>query len=343
MGVWNWLGGDRIEQGEAAVPVPGPHEVLLRVRAVGICGTDLHIVRGVIKGPVPPIALGHEIAGDVVACGAGVALLKVGDRCVVDPGIGCGRCEWCRTGQKTYCPQAQQLGITVPGGWQRYLKVPEENCYVLPAQVKHREATLAEPLFTVLGGLDKVQIKAGEAVLVIGGGPAGLLFAYLAQQISSVPVTLAGTRRRRLELARHWGIGRVINVAERPLEEALAGQEFPVVIEAVGSAQTMQQAVTMAAPRGRVLLFGLRGETSLPIDVTRVVMRDLSLLGTTDNPVVWPRVRSLIAGGMLPLGDMVTQVYAFSRLPEAVAWALEHPEETVKVVVSSEDDSGGLP
>jgi len=336
MRVWNWMGGKRIELGEAALPRPGPHEVLLRMRAVGICGTDLHVMRGILPIAVPPLALGHEISGDVVACGPDVAYVKVADRCAIDPGVGCGYCEWCRTGQKSYCPQARQFGLQIPGGWQEYLVVPEVNCYVIPSHVSYAAACQAEPLFVVVGGIDKLQIKVGEPVLVIGAGPTGLLFAHLAQQASCYPVVLAGTRPRRLDVARRWGIGRVINVREQALEDALAGMQFPVVIEAVGTSQSVQQSLAFCEPRGRVLLFGVPGEASIALDVNRIVVRDNALLGTTDTPACWPRVRNLIAGGKAPLGDLVTHTFTFDHLPEGVAWAMEHPDETIKVVVVAE-------
>jgi 2-desacetyl-2-hydroxyethyl bacteriochlorophyllide A dehydrogenase len=336
MRVWNWLGGTRIELSDQPLPQPGPHEVLLRMRAVGICGTDLHMIRGILQSAVPPIALGHEIAGDVVACGSDVAYVKVGDRCAIDPGVGCGYCEWCRTGQKSYCPHAQQFGFQIPGGWQEFLVVPEVNCYTIADHVTYAAACQAEPLFVVVGGIDKLQIKVGEPVLVIGAGPTGLLFASLAQQASCYPVILAGTRARRLDIARQWGIGQVLNVRETPLEQALPGMEFPVVIEAVGTPQAVQQALTFCAPRGRVLLFGVPGEASIGLDVNRIVVRDNALLGTTDTPTCWPRVSNLIAGGKVPLADLVTQTYPFDRLPQAVAWAMEHPDETIKVVVEVE-------
>jgi threonine dehydrogenase-like Zn-dependent dehydrogenase len=332
MRIWQWMGGNRIEQALSPVPTPGPHEVLLRVRAIGICGTDLHIMRGILPLAKPPIALGHEVAGDVVACGPGVTQVKSGDRCCVDPGFSCGYCTSCRTGQKTYCSQAKQLGMDIAGAWQEYLVVPEINCYQLPERVSYLAASQAEPLFTVVGGIDKLQLKMGEPVLVIGGGPAGLLFAYLAQQLSCVPAVLAGTRPRRLEIARRWAIGKVIDVSDQPLEAALAGAQFPVVIEAAGRPQSIQQALAFCAPGGRVLAYGLPGE-SIPIDLARLVIRDSSLLGTNDRPASWPRVINMIAGGMVPLQDLVTQVYPFSRLPDAVAWHTEHADETIKVAV----------
>ena len=274
---WTWTGGTHIEAATFAMPKPGPREVLLHVRAVGICGTDLHMIRGILQGAVPPIALGHEIAGDVVACGPGVEYVKVGDRCSIDPGVGCGYCEWCRTGQKSYCPHARQFGFQIPGGWQEYLTVPEVNCYPIPDAVSYAAACQAEPLFVVVGGIDKLHIQVGEPVLVIGAGPTGLLFAHLAQQASCYPVVLAGTRPRRLEIARQWGIGRVFNVREQPIEQALAGMEFPVVIEAVGTPQAVQQALAFCAPRGRVLLFGVPGEASIGLNVNRIVVRDNAL------------------------------------------------------------------
>ncbi len=313
METWSWTGSAQIEAGSLPRPTPGHGELLLHVRAVGICGTDLHIVDGAIETVAAPAPLGHEIAGEVVAVGPGVALPE-GARVCVDPLVACGRCDRCRTGTPQHCEVGEELGVTTAGAWQEYLVVPERNCYLLPDGVSYAEACQAEPLHVVLGALDRLAPRPGEPALVIGDGPTGLYFARLLRAAGCRPVTLAGATPERLEIARRWGIDEVVDVREAPLDP---DRRWELIVEAVGRTETIRQAVALAAPGARISLFGLPTE-EVPVDLWRVITTEITLLGGSNAPHVWPRVVQLLADGSAGVADVISDRLPFARLPEAL-------------------------
>lgn len=331
---WVWNGpGQPIELCLAPLLPPGPGEVLVQVKAVGVCGTDLGILDGKNPNARPPLALGHEIAGQVVALGAGTSLYQVGDRVFLDPYIGCGRCPACRAGNKTYCSGGgRHLGIHIPGGWQEYLALPELSCYPAPPNLGDAAVSQAETLYTVISGLKRLQGRPGSSALVIGDGPTGLLFSRVLPLVGCTTVTLAGHHPGRLELGRRWGAAQVIDTHQQPLEDALGERLFDMVVETVGSQAVVAQAVRFCAPAGQVVLFGIpHGGTPVALDTAAVVMRELSLLGATDAPSVWPVVANLLATGYVRVEDMISATYPFERLPEAVQAA--RSKQTVKIVI----------
>lgn len=291
--------------------------MLLAVRAVGICGTDLHILDGAIATQPAPAPLGHEIAGEVVALGPGVSTLRVGTRCCVDPMLTCATCEPCRTGSPQHCAHGRELGVTTAGGWQEYLTVPERNCYPVPDHVSFAAASQAEPLHVVLGALDRVRPRSGEAALVLGDGPTGLYFARLLHAAGCRPVTLAGARRARLDVARAWGIEEVVDVTRTPLDE---GRRFGLVVEAVGRAETIRQAIAVAAPGARVALFGLP-TAEVALDVWRIVTTEIRIFGGSNAPHVWPRVVELLADGTAAVEDVVSDRVPFAELEAGIELA----------------------
>lgn len=336
---WLWHGPDRLERASAPAPRPRPGHVVLAVHAVGICGTDLHLIEGLLPGVAPPAPLGHEVAGEVIAVGEDVRRVAVGDRCCVDPLTVCGRCVDCLEGAPQHCREGAEIGIDVAGGWQTLLELPERNCWPLPRDVSMAVGSQAEPLHVVLGALDRVGPKVGERALVIGDGAIGLYFTALLLR-GGVHVTLAGLRERRLALARRWG-ARAVNVAEADLAAELDGPP-QVVVEAVGAAETVEQAIALARPGGRVVLFGLPTQSRLPVDVFRVVMREITLVGGSNAPAVWPRIAELLADMRSQVEEVITDVVPFDALPEGLARAAE-PDRAIKVVVDVAAQGGATP
>lgn len=325
METWSWTGAAAVAPGRAPIPQPGHGEVLLHVRAVGICGTDLHIVDGAIETVAAPAPLGHEIAGEVVAAGPAVAL-AVGTRCCVDPMVSCGHCDRCRTGASQHCETGAELGVTTAGAWQEYLVVPERNCYPVPDAVCFAEASQAEPLHVVLGALDRLAPRAGEPALVIGDGPTGLYFARLLRAAGCRPVTIAGATEERLAIARRWGIDEVLDVRAAPIDPE---RRWGLIVEAVGRTETIRQAVALAAPGARISLFGLPS-AEVPLDLWRVITTEISLLGGSNAPHVWPRVVELLSDGTAGVADVISERLPFAALPEALERARAG---AVKVVV----------
>lgn len=288
--------------------------MLLHVRAVGICGTDLHIIDGAISPLQAPSPLGHEISGQIFAIGPGVDDSLAAARCCVDPLVVCGRCDACRTGAPQHCVHGVELGVTTAGAWQEYVVVPERNCYPIPDHVSFAAASQAEPLHVVLGALDRVEPRPGEAALVIGDGATGLYFARLLLSVGCRPVTLVGLRPERLSLARSWGVDEVIDFQRVSLDPQ---RRFGLVIEAVGKPESIQLAVASAAPGARVVLFGLP-TAHVTLDLWRVVTAEITLFGGSNAPHVWPRVVNLLADGTAGVEDVISDHVPFERLPEGL-------------------------
>ena len=176
-----WYGGSdfRLHSSNSALPSPAPGEVLISVRAVGICGTDIHIIEGRFASARPPLILGHEIAGIVQEVGHGVTRVRAGDRVTVDQVIGCGTCPQCLRGAQQFCPQSVELGFTRDGGCQDFLILPESNVYLLPDHISLEEAAVLD--MEVWGALRKCTVNEGDTVRVIGHGSAGLVACQVAR------------------------------------------------------------------------------------------------------------------------------------------------------------------
>jgi len=182
-------GKEKIEVREAPVPSPGPGEVLLRVRACGVCGSDLHFYRGEL--PIPtPVSPGHEFAGEVVEAGQGVEGFAPGRRVVVEPLRTCRECDYCRTGNPQLCPRRVLLGTFAPGGLAEYVAVPAYTLYALPDALDFELAALVEPLAVVVHALHLVDFAYGERVVVLGSGTIGVMTALAARALGAAEVTI---------------------------------------------------------------------------------------------------------------------------------------------------------
>src|SRR5919107_4560114 len=212
-------GEGNVALGEQSQPRPGPGQVLLAVRAAGICGTDLHIYHDEYPTQ-PPVVLGHELAGEVVAIGDGVTRIAVGDRATTETYFHlCGSCRFCRGGQPNLCPERRSIGSGVDGGFTPYVVVPERNVHRLPESLTFQEAALTEPLACVVhGALELPKVTAGDVAVVSGPGAIGLLTLQVARAAGAAVIMLGtAADHRRLELARELGAATAIDItAEDP-------------------------------------------------------------------------------------------------------------------------------
>ncbi|WP_409345433.1 zinc-binding dehydrogenase [Paenibacillus sp. MBLB4367] len=332
---WIWNGSLVPEMTSVSLPELREHDVLVRIRAIGICATDLHIMKRAVSFAEPPYSLGHEAAGEVVRVGSSVTRVRAGDRCTLDPSIGCGSCEACLAGEKHQCTSSREYGINRSGFWQEYVVISENNLYVLPESVGYGEASQCETIHVCLGGMDKLQLRAGERAIVLGDGPTGLFFARLCKLQGASHVTVAGSRRKRLELALAYGADEVVNIREKDLLSLVQERSYDAVIEAVGKAETIQLAQKLAANRGRVLLFGLP-EHKVELDVMDIILREITYIGSANAPRVWPRVIQLLASERISVAPMITDRYPYEQLDQAIACAFAGGQERIKVVVEND-------
>ncbi|MEH0021439.1 MAG: alcohol dehydrogenase catalytic domain-containing protein [Desulfobacter sp.] len=255
-------------------PVPGPGEVVLRVEATGICGSDMHAYHGRDPRRVPPLILGHEVAGTIVSGP------RKGCRAVINPLITCGACQYCDTGFSNLCSQRELIGMRLAGAYAEYVKIPSKNLVELPDTLSMVHASLAEPTATALHALNLARIKSprplGELkILVIGGGAIGMLTALLLKGYGGRDITLAETNGlRAASAAAHTGC-RVVNPAKDPVCE---GEVFDLVIDCVGGGKTREMAGAALLPGGILVHIGLMDERE-GLDIRKLTLFEISFLG----------------------------------------------------------------
>ena len=318
-------GIDSLHVRQVAEPEPGPGEVVVRVEACGICGTDRHILRGEYPA-APPVTLGHEFAGTVAAAGPG-ARLAVGTRVAVDPNIACGLCRECRRGDVCLCARRVALGVDRDGGLAEYALVPETQAYQLPPTMPIEWGALCEPLACCLRGLDLAAIQPGASVVVLGGGFIGQLMAQLARLAGATTVVLVTRQESRHRLAEALGATATLDphagdtvalIAGEPRGLAPGGAD--VVLECAGTVETFEQSIALARRGGTALVFGVAPQTAAarvsPFDV---FARELRILGSYLNPHTHGRAVELAASGRLALDPLVTHRIDLAAIPAVLA------------------------
>lgn len=337
-----FLGNQCIETRPLVLLEPGEGQVLVKVSACGVCGTDVHIYHGG-KGSaevVPPVILGHEFSGHIVKLGSGVTGLEEGQLITVDPNIYCGKCRPCRQGQKQMCHHMRAVGVNMDGGFADYCLVPYAQCVPVPEGTDPELAALAEPLACCLHGIDRVGIRPGENVLVIGGGTIGQIMLQLARLAGAAKVVLSEPVEIRRELAVRLGADAAIDPLHedlpRRLSELLSRDGADVVIECVGNPRTSAQAIDAAAGCGRVMLFGVPNpDAVLQTKMHPIFQKELTIMGSFVNPDTHSRAVALLSSGQLKLKELITHRFPVSQLEEAIK--MQTGTQSIKVLVKPEE------
>lgn len=341
-----FYGGKDIRVEEVPDPVPGPGEVLVRVRAAGICGSDLHGYRRGAPGAQPRTP-GHELAGEVVALGAGVTgcanpVLRVGERVGVEPLVGCGQCVYCRAGDYHLCAKLEHIGGARPGGFAEMTVAPADRLYVLPAHLSYDEAAILDVLAVAVHALSRAPVVPGERVAVIGSGAIGLSIAQMAA-ISGGAVAVLGRRQGPLRLAAETAGATGISLLGDPVtavRDWSGGEGADVVFEAVGgTADTPDLALKLAAPHGRVGVVGSFQEPQT-LDVRVPMRRELSLIWVWSYALRGSRPEfaialDLLARGALKAAPLITHRFPLERIAEAFATADDKAAgDSIKVIIN---------
>jgi len=332
----------RVEMEQLPIPhVKDPDDVLLRINAVGICGSDIKIIEGKHHYR-PNTVLGHEFCGEVVEVGSHVHHIKLGDRVAVDNNIRCGFCDFCRMGLTSQCVdiKTSALGVMRNGGYAEYCLVPEKQCFVLPDEIDDILGTQVETLATVVNGMNTLQMLPYDYVMVIGFGPIGYLFAQFAKNIAA-KVAVTEIDPYRIEIARQCGLTvwnpNEVDVVQK-ITEFTYGRKADIVIEATGNG--FEQALKCVTPGGKVLPFGMDSSitaTVIPNEITRWATKILGLyLG--QNTMV-PSIRIFRENRLnmepfftkvIPLDDGIS---AFEDLGLDMKTLERHPKRAMKIVM----------
>src|SRR5215210_682583 len=308
---------------ELPQPQPGPGQVLLAVRAAGICGTDLHIYHDEYPTQ-PPVVLGHELTGEVVAAGDGVTRVSVGDRATTETYFHlCGTCRFCRGGQPNLCPERRSIGSGVDGGFAPYVVVPERNIHRLPDNLSFQEAALSEPLACVVhGALELPKVTPGDLAVVAGPGAIGLL-TFQAVKAAGATVMVLGTDvdEARLKVATELGADYTFNVQRDDYKVAVmdmtGGLGADIVYECSGAGPAAQMLLELVRRAGQYAQIGLFGKP-VAWDLDQVCFKELSVTGSNASiPSAWDRALSLIGSGLVKTGPLVSGIYPVTEWREA--------------------------
>jgi L-iditol 2-dehydrogenase len=329
----------RIE--ERDVPRPKPDEVLVRMKVVGVCLSDVHyfthgrIGRYVVE---KPLILGHECSGEVVEIGSEVKSLAKGDRVIVEPGVPCRKCYYCKRGRYNLC-SSMVFMATPPfdGAFAEYVTSPEDFAYKMPENMTYEEGALIEPLSVGMYSVKRADIKAGQTVAVLGAGTIGLMTLMAARVEGAAEIFATDIVDFKLKFAKNVGATEVINSrTSNPVKRILElteGEGVDTVIDAVGLPDTVQQAIRMVRNGGVVVLTGLGYPTpEVPVSVTEIIFKELDLRGVQRYANVWREGIKLVSAGRIDVKKLITHKFAFDKIGEAFE-KTEKGTDSVKVQV----------
>lgn len=326
---------ERITVERVPDPTPARDEVVVQVSRCGICGTDVHIYRNEYMSDFPLIP-GHEFGGVVVEVGSDVTDVKVGQRVAVDPNLYCGHCDFCRNEQANHCTNWQGVGVTRAGGFAEYVNVPARACYLLPEGMSDQQAAFIEPLACVVHAMKRFRILPGESLLILGGGPMGMLLLQALRHNGAAQVVVVEKQPQRMELARALGASVVVPVGpdqDAHLKE-IAPRGFGVVVDATGIPAVIEHAFTYLRPRGQYLQFGVApNHAKVQISPYDLFRNDWTILGSFALCYTFLPAIAMLANGVVNVEPLVSDVVPMTSFSDAFGrFAAGH---TMKVHVTA--------
>ena len=322
------------------VPRVRAKDVLIRMRRVGICGSDVHFyLRGKIGSFVveKPLILGHECSGEVAEVGDEVANVKVGQRVVVEPGFTCGVCEACRSGRYNLCPNVRFYGAPpYDGAFAEYALASAENVYPIPDNMTYGEGAMIEPLAVGLMATKRGGVSIHDSVAIFGAGPIGLLALQATKSHGVIETFAIDVIDYRLDYALKLGAETVINASrEDPVEsirEKTGGRGVDVVIEASGAPKALQQALDAVKPGGRIVIIGYP-PAEVPIPIDKILIKELDILGVHRYANVFPAAIKLVSSGRINVKTLITHVFPLEKIVEGFKVHIEKIGNPIKVQI----------
>ncbi|HZR38527.1 MAG TPA: zinc-dependent alcohol dehydrogenase family protein [Ktedonobacteraceae bacterium] len=312
-----------VRVGSVPDPTARADELVIRVGACGICGTDLHLIDGDSPLARYPLVPGHEFAGEVVALGRGIAQqngrasITVGSRVAVDPNLSCGHCEFCRTGHENLCLNYAGVGVTTNGAFAEYVTVPASKAYVLPDSISLCEAALIEPVSCAVHGMHCLNLRSGDTFLIVGAGTMGLLLLQLAVRGGASRVVMVDVNNQRLARAEMLGATRTYNDITRALKDEPLG--FSCVIDATGVPAVIESAFMAVKRGGKFMIFGVAPhEARISLSPFRIYNDEITIVGSMAVLFSFQAALDLISGGVINTEAMLTTALPLEDFPTAL-------------------------
>ncbi|MBA2716089.1 MAG: NAD(P)-dependent alcohol dehydrogenase [Propionibacteriales bacterium] len=314
---------------ERPEPTPGPRQAVVRIEAVGVCGSDTayfkvgRIGDYVVDGP---LVLGHEVAGQVVDVGPEVSQVSIGDRVAIEPGTPCRDCRECMAGRYHLCPDLVFLA-TPPydGALLERLTIDERNLFVIPDEMSYEQGALLEPLSVGLWACQRANLSPGDSVLVTGAGPVGLLAASAARALGAAAVTITDLSDFRLGLAESMGFA--IEKAADPSEQA-----FDVLLECSGAPGVLAAGLRRLRPAGRAAVVGMSKEEAIPLPLSQLNPQELTINLVNRYAHTWPLAIELVSSGRIDVTPLITHHFPLNQTEEALTLSSRVPD-AVKAVI----------
>ncbi|SDW48187.1 zinc-binding alcohol dehydrogenase family protein [Paenibacillus sp. CF384] len=325
---------------EVEKPVLKAGEVLIRMKAAGICGGDVHYYDGTHPYAVYPQIYGHELSGVVVETGNGTTKLKVGDRVVVEPAVPCEKCYPCRIGKYNCCIKIDMIGGFRPGGFADYVAVPEAYAHPMPDGMTYEAGALCEPFTIGSQVVHRAGMHDGATVAILGVGPIGLTALILMKRLFNVKVFAVDVVPERLESARQFGADVLINPREqdtqKTIDEQTGGEGANIVIESAGLKLTMEQAIHIVSPGGRIVIVGLTND-QVGFPGILFTKKEVEILGSRNNAGRFPEVMNFLHENPDIVEAFISARMTFADIAEGLHIAKTKPNEVNKIILTFDE------
>ncbi|MGQ9730111.1 MAG: zinc-dependent alcohol dehydrogenase [Candidatus Zipacnadales bacterium] len=336
-----YYGGDDLRLEELPEPKPAPNELLIEIKAVGICRTDVEIVEGLHpfyadKGPDQPFVLGHEWSGIVRELGEEVQGFEVGQLVTGETGLGCGECDLCRIQQHNACPHRVETGVFGRDGGMRELHVHPAHFTYSAEGLSPEEAAMVEPASVGVYATKRADVRPGDRVAVLGGGSIGLMVMQAAKAFGAEEVVLATRSPEKRALAETLGADETFDAGADDFVEQMTdhtgGDLYHVIIEATGDVRSIREAIQLVRPRGRIVVLGVFDQP-LVQTLGIIVSKEISILGSVGSPGVWPLTISLMRRGRIHAKPLLSGIFPFENYREAFETVSKGGPQIVKCLL----------
>jgi len=325
---------------ETTLPDPSPHEVTIQVKACAICGSDVHVYKGMHPAAPLPAGIGHELSGVVAEVGKEVTRFKVGDRVCMNPMLFCGKCHYCRLSEYNHCLQVTFCYRIGQSGFAQYINRDEDWVYPLPSAISYGEGAVIEPTATAVHGVQSSPIKLGSRIAIFGAGPIGLLILQAAKAHGATWAAVVDIVDYRLELARRLGADVTVNATrEDPvarIRELTQGLGVDVSFECVGLELTMRQSLMVLKKGGTAMALGVFEKPMVELNLQDMVNRELQIRAILAYVWDFGTALDLVATGRIQLQPLITHTFPLARIQEAFELLLDPREKAVKVLITHE-------
>ena len=331
----------KMETREVPMPVAAEGQVVIKLEYVGVCGSDVHYLENgrigdfVVDGD---FILGHECAGTITEVGEGVSELKVGDRVCLEPGFGCGKCDYCKSGHYNLCKEMKFLATPpIQGCLSNYIAFPADMCFKLPDNISTKEGALIEPLAIGMYAATRGEVTVGSSVVILGAGCIGLVTLLACKAFGATDITVCDVIPKRLEVAKKLGATRVVNGREENVVEVIekltGGRGVDKVFETAGNKFTTQQTVDLVRAGGVIVLVGMAPDDMIPYNFIKLISKEIDIRTIFRYVNMYPKAIQAVSGGFIDISGIVTHEFEFDHTYEGFMEVIANPKDVVKAVI----------